>query len=158
MPNDKSLNPYELRDKQALSSDAEDWGRQFMKHLELEYAVSAIGLPANAAQATFRQAMLVAILEVLHDSGASHDDIAQMVAAKLSKSTLGNSGASWTDDENTRRLQLIDKWIGRTITDEESVELHRLTDQLRTYCDNEINVPLEGARELHRQLLTKDRL
>lgn len=62
----------------------------------------------------------------------------------------------WNADLNQRRFELIDKEIQETISTEESIELAGLTKLMRDQLDNEQNLPLKGAKELHRKLLEID--
>jgi hypothetical protein len=59
----------------------------------------------------------------------------------------------WTDDKNRRRVELIDKRIAGTISDDELVELMELQQQAETYFDQVAPPPMKGIRGLHRQLL-----
>lgn len=62
---------------------------------------------------------------------------------------------TWNSEMNSRRCDLIDKKIGGTITDEERLELERLQRQAMAHFDNVAPPPIEGARELHEELLKK---
>lgn len=65
------------------------------------------------------------------------------------------SNADWTDAKNARRHALIDRAIAGTITRDESLELELLQDELQRYVERVAPLPLDHARDLHRQLLTK---
>jgi hypothetical protein len=62
-------------------------------------------------------------------------------------------GACWSDALNQRRFALIDKEIQASLTPAESVELAGLTRIMRDHVESEANLPIEGARALHRKLL-----
>lgn len=63
----------------------------------------------------------------------------------------------WTQTMNARRCALIDKEIDGTLTAAERVELELLQKQAVAYRDRVAPVPIEGARELHQQLLARKR-
>jgi hypothetical protein len=153
MPNDESPEPQRLEEAESLSGDADEWGRLFVKNLELEYASTASTLPADAAWPDFQQAMMLAIGKVFEDSGAIAEDVARLREELGNRFLPAEKDGAWSRENNSRRLDLIDKKIQQAITPAEAVELARLTRQMRAHCDREEMVPLEGARELHRRLL-----
>jgi hypothetical protein len=65
--------------------------------------------------------------------------------------------ATWSAESNRRRLALIDKQIQQSISLAEQLELARLTAQMRAQVDTEINLPLQGARAIHKRLLAVER-
>jgi hypothetical protein len=156
MSDDESLDRQGQRQAGALSSEAADWGSQFVKLLELEYVSAAAGLQDNATWEDYRQAMLNAVAEVLLDSGAAPREIAHLLEETGKRLSPIGGHTAWTKADNARRLELIDKWIQKTLSGDEAVELEQLTAAMRAHCDIEATVPLEGARRLHRQLLDMD--
>jgi hypothetical protein len=60
---------------------------------------------------------------------------------------------AWSDALNERRFALIDKEIQGSLTPAESVELAALTMAMRRHIETETNLPMKGARALHRKLL-----
>jgi hypothetical protein len=156
MFNDESLESQSRQQADSLSSDAVDWGRQFIKCLELEYTNLASELPADATWPDFQQAMMIAVGRVFDESGATPERIAQLWEAAADCLLSIDADAAWNREKNARRLNLIDKKIQQTITPKEAIELARLTAQMRVHCDSEKMVPLEGARQLHRRLLDMD--
>jgi hypothetical protein len=155
MTNDESLELPGLQKTKSYSSSAEDWGRQFVVWLEIEYADLASELPANAEPQDFQKAMMIAVERVFDfdESGATPESIAKLEKESLGRLLPIEADAAWSRENNARRITLIDKKIQQTITPQEAFELARLTQQMRVYCDREEMVPLEGARELHRRLL-----
>ena len=79
MSNDESLELPGQRETKSISSDAEDWGRQFVKHLEIEYTSAASKLPTGATWADFRQAMMTAVTDVLDESGAKPEETTRLL-------------------------------------------------------------------------------
>ena len=156
MSNDESHELQGQQEIESISSDAEDWGSQFVKHLELEYTNAASELPTGATGPHFRQAMMTAVVKVLHESGAKSEEITRLLKESVSRRSPIDSSVEWTSERNARRLELIDKWIQQTLSPGEAVELERLTERMRVHCDTEEMVPLEGARRLHRHLLGID--
>lgn len=61
----------------------------------------------------------------------------------------------WTEQNNGRRCQLIDRQIQGTITAEEDAELDKLQQSFRRYLDSVAPLPLDGARRLHAELLRR---
>jgi hypothetical protein len=59
----------------------------------------------------------------------------------------------WNEAKNARRCQFIDKEIQETLTEMERQELESLTLQLRAYRRRVAPIPIDGARQLHQQLL-----
>lgn len=153
MPNDESRELQGQNQPVSLSSEVEDWGRQFVKHLELEFADLASELPTDASTNDYRRLMMIAVIKVIGESGASPEEIAYLLKEGSSRLFPAHRDIVWTSDDNARRLLLVDKKIQQTMTREETIELMQLTRQLRVYCDREEMTPLEGAKRLHRRLL-----
>lgn len=63
----------------------------------------------------------------------------------------------WTESKNARRIDLIDKRIAETITDEEQIELAGLQRQAEHHFDQIAPPPTEGLQALHKQLIEMDR-
>ena len=156
MSNDESLESQGQQEAESLSSDAADWGRQFLKCLRLEYAHLASELPTDAAWPDFQQAMMIAVEKVFDESGATPESITRLWEEMADRLLPVDADPAWNREKNARRLKLIDKKIQQTITPKEAIELTRLTKQMRVHCDREEMVPLEGARRLHRRLLDMD--
>ena len=153
MFNDESLESQSRQKAESISSDAVDWGRQFVKSLELEYTNLVSELPAGATWPDFQQAMMIAVGTVFDESGATPESVAQLWETIADRLLPADADGAWNREKNARRLTLIDKKIQQTITPAEAIELVRLTKQMRVHCDREEMVPLEGARQLHRRLL-----
>ena len=64
---------------------------------------------------------------------------------------------SWSEKQNARRCQLIDREIDGALSDDVRAELMSLTDQLREYRRLHAPIPMEGALKLHAELLEKRR-
>src|SRR5262249_10026526 len=63
--------------------------------------------------------------------------------------------STWTDAQNDRRCDLIDKEIEGTITPDEAQELYVLQQEMLRYRRRVAPLPLEDARRLHQELLQK---
>jgi hypothetical protein len=63
--------------------------------------------------------------------------------------------AEWTDAQNQRRCDLIDREIDGILSPDERVELEDLQQQLRRYVDKVAPLPLEPLRQMHKALLDK---
>lgn len=78
-----------------------------------------------------------------------------LVANLLEQLDLSGDAVAWTTEMNHRRCELIDKRIAGTITDPESVELHRLQAAASAYRDQTAPLPVDGAKRLHAELLAR---
>jgi hypothetical protein len=67
----------------------------------------------------------------------------------------GDDQADWNEEKNSRRCDLIDKEIAGTLLLDEAIELRALQNQLLAYRRRVAPLPLEDARDLHRELLRK---
>jgi len=92
-----------------------------------------------------------ATVRTLLDSGMSVESLTESVGQVLND--LDPIDAEWNSRRNKRRLALIDKQIQRSITPAEKLELARLTTAMRQHVDSEANLPIQGARALHKKLL-----
>jgi len=70
---------------------------------------------------------------------------------------LGTTDISgdWTEEQDERRCELIDKDIAGTITAQEQTELAELERQANHYYETVAAPPIEGARQLPRELLNR---
>jgi hypothetical protein len=68
-------------------------------------------------------------------------------------SSRNKVGTSWNSALNKRRFELIDMGIQGTLGPAERAELEGLTKIMREQLESELNLPMEGARALHRKLL-----
>ncbi len=68
-----------------------------------------------------------------------------------------NSGDDWTEAKNARRCELIDRKYAGTLAPQEGIELARLQEEMLRYRQRVAPLPLEDARHLHQELLTKAR-
>jgi hypothetical protein len=66
-------------------------------------------------------------------------------------------GGGWSAAKNERRGELIDRHIQGSIAPEERVELDFLQQQFHEYQEQNWPLPIDKARELHRELLEKKR-
>lgn len=91
------------------------------------------------------------LLATYLDSGMDFESavelLGQVVVQRLSVDV------AWSDALNQRRFALIDKEIQQSLTPAESIELAGLTRIMRDHVETETNLPMNGARALHRKLL-----
>lgn len=132
-----------------LSETANDWFRQFLKHLELFIADTGQGLPPDAENADYRLAALHAVRLALVDSGIDDDEILDLFGRVALEGANAPTKLEWNGELNKRRFELIDRDIQGTLSRVEQIELAGLTQLMREHVDSEVNVPLEGARKLH---------
>jgi hypothetical protein len=85
-------------------------------------------------------------------------ELRQNLAGDIIESLEADSSTSpgeWNEDKNARRAALIDKEIDGALTPAERVELEVLQRQAVAHRDRVAPLPIEGARELHGQLLIR---
>lgn len=134
----------------AISEDASDWLQQVVKHFELNFVDACQGTPENADRSLYPRLTIRAIVQTLKDSGLSEESILEMFGQIAGESIA--EPIKWTAEMNRRRFLLIDKEIQGDLTAAEQFELARLTSAMRMAVDSELNLPMEGARALHRKL------
>jgi len=66
-----------------------------------------------------------------------------------------NGDEAWTDAKNQRRCDLIDRKYAGSLTPPEAVELARLQEQMLRHRQRVAPLPLQDARRLHLELLTR---
>jgi hypothetical protein len=83
------------------------------------------------------------------------DAFLRILPVGTNSGSAGAGGDLWTDAQNTRRCDLIDKEIEGTITADEARELFALQEAMLRYRRRLAPLPLEDARRLHNELLQK---
>ena len=135
----------------SISEHASDWIRLFIKHFELNLLDTSRSLSPDASDLDCWVAAIRAMLETFLDSGMDTELFAETVGQV---SIEGRSGSTeWNSELNQRRFELIDKEIQETLTPAERVELAGMTKIMREQLESEANLPMEGAKALHRKLL-----
>ncbi len=61
----------------------------------------------------------------------------------------------WTEENNQRRGELIDRKYEQGLSPSEEAELALLQDALHRYIDKVAPLPLDAARRLHQEILQK---
>jgi len=135
----------------SISEQASDWIRLFIKHFELNVLDTCRSLPPDASDLDYRVAAIRAMFETFLDSGMDSELFAETVGRVLIEERPGS--IEWNSELNQRRFELIDKEIQETLTPAERVELAGLTKVMREQLESEANLPMEGAKALHRKLL-----
>jgi hypothetical protein len=69
--------------------------------------------------------------------------------------STANGDEPWTEAKNQRRCDLIDRKYAGGLTPPEAVELAQLQDEMLRHRQRVAPLPLEDARRLHQELLTK---
>lgn len=64
-------------------------------------------------------------------------------------------GPQWSDAKATRRLALIEREIAGTMTADEALELDLLQEELQRHVEQVAPLPLDYARQLHKELMAK---
>jgi hypothetical protein len=135
----------------AISADMDLWIRAFIRQLEEHLLDATRDLPPKASVSESQVAAARAILKTLIDSGLELESAVEL----LGQVALERRSADvvWNDALNRRRFDLIDKDIQGSLTPAENIELAGLTRIMREYVESEANLPMTGARALHRKLL-----
>ena len=142
----------ELESRRAsISEHANDWIRRFVQQLELNFVDTSLSLPPDAHVLDYQLATIRAMFDTLLDSGMDTESFAETVGRVLIEKRPGS--IEWNSELNQRRFELIDKEIQETLTPAERVELAGLTGIMREQLESEANLPMEGAKALHRKLL-----
>ena len=151
-PRPHESEPPESRE--AISADADDWIRQFIKHLELHFVDASRNLPPDASVSELQVTTARAMLATFMDSGMEFESALELLGQVA---VAWRSGVvAWSDALNQRRFALIDKEIQGALTPAESIELAGLTRIMRDHVDSETNLPMKGARALHQKLLQSE--
>jgi len=131
----------------SVGPDAKFWMMKFVPDFERALVDESARLQEHTDITEFQNATVRTLL----DSGMSVESLTESVGQVLND--LDPIDAEWNSRRNKRRLALIDKQIQRSITPAEKLELARLTTAMRQHVDSEANLPIQGARALHKKLL-----
>ena len=134
-----------------MNDKADVWLRQFIKQFEVHVLEANRDLPPDASVADSQVATARAILATYLDSGMEYESAVELLAQAAVES--GSVDLAWNDASNQRRFALIDKEIQGELSPAESIELAGLTRIMRHHAESETNLPMKGARVLHRKLL-----
>ncbi len=77
------------------------------------------------------------------------------VAWVLPPGPASNGDEAWTEAKNQRRCELIDRKFAGGLTPPELVELAQLQEEMLRHRQRVAPLPLEDARRMHQDLLTK---
>lgn len=135
-----------------LCESANDWFRQFLKHLEIFMTETGQALRPDSEPTEFCLAAMRAVKLTLEDSGVDKDEIVNIFGRMVIEEKSGGKGLVWSAELNKRRFELIDGDIQGTLSRAEQIELAGLTHLLREHVDSPVNLPIEEARKLHRHL------
>jgi hypothetical protein len=151
MPTRKPPESEPPESPQALSADADLWIRQFIAHLERRLLEAARRMPADAGVSESQMATARAIVATFLDSGMDLESAVEILGQAAVEQPAVD--IRWSDALNQRRFALIDKDIQGSLNAAESIELAGLTRIMRDHVESEVNLPMAGARALHRRLL-----
>lgn len=157
MPTEKLPSKTTDPDGVAISEDQDVWSRQFLKHFEFSLLDAVARLPDQATLEEYQATTLQAVIETLQESGMGMAEFPELVAKALTaihSTDAPDAATQWNPAMNDRRIELIDLQIQQTITVPEQIELAQLTEAMRTVVDSEENLPMDGAKALHRKLLS----
>jgi hypothetical protein len=113
-------------------------------------------LRPDSELAEFRLAAMRAVKLTLRDSGVDEDEIVNLFGRIAIEEKTAGEELAWNAEQNKRRFELIDGDIQGTLSRTDQIELAGLTSLMRKHVDSEVNLPLEGARKLHRHLAELD--
>lgn len=135
-----------------LCESANDWFREFLKHLEIYMAETGQALRPDSETAELCLAAVRAVKLTLRDSGVGEDEIVNLFGRIMIEEKSGGKEPVWNAELNKRRFELIDGDIQGRLSRAEQIELAGLTHLMREHVDSEVNLPFEGATKLHRPL------
>lgn len=137
--------------KASVASDASDWLLKFVAVFERSFLYESSELQEVQGIADLQTATVRAMVHTLIESGMSSESLVERVEQTIIE--LDSGDLKWSSKLNNRRLALIDKLIQESITQAEKLELAGLTATMRKHTDSEQNLPMEGARAIHKRLL-----
>jgi hypothetical protein len=140
--------------RDAISAVTDDWIRQFIKHFELHLIDASRDLPPYASVSESQVATARAVLAAYLDSGMEFESAVELLGQVAVE--WRSVDVAWSDALNQWRFELIDKEIQGSLTPAESIELAGLTRSMRAHVESETNLPMGGARALHRKLLQRE--
>jgi len=140
----------------ALTETANDWFRQFLKHLEIHMAETGESLGPDSDSSDHRLAAVRAVMLTLIDSGMNQVELRNLFRLVAFENAVSPPTREWSSELNRRRFELIDRDIQGMLSPVEQFELASLTHRMREHVDSEANLPFEGARKLHRLLTDMD--
>ena len=136
---------------ETFSADADTWLRQFIKQFEVHVLNESRHLAPDTSVADSQAATARALLATYLDSGMEFEAAVELFGQVAIEWLSGE--VAWSDASNQRRFALIDKEIQGELSAAESIELAGLTRIMRRHVESETNLPMKGARALHRKLL-----
>jgi hypothetical protein len=136
-----------------VAGAALDWFQQFLKHLEINFADTCHSLASESDWSDYRLAAMRAIRLALLDSGMPRESLLELFGQVAVEDASAGHVVGWTVELNKRRFELIDRDIQRTLSPAEQIELAGLTALMREHVDSEVNLPMDGAKALHRFLI-----
>lgn len=131
---------------------ANEWLRLFLKHFEIHLVEHAQRLNAESLLRDLSLAALRAVKLTLLDSGLPAERLTELLGLVAFENAGTTETLQWNGQLNARRFALIDQEIQGTLSDNHKLELVALTQLMRLTIDSEQNLPMEGARKLHRIL------
>jgi hypothetical protein len=134
MSPDRPLEPRATADHEPVDIDARFWSLQWIPVFEQALLAESTHLRKPTEISDLYRLTIRAMLSTLIDSGMSAESFVDLVGQTLS-----------------------DKQIQQSISLAEQLELARLTAQMRAQVDTEVNLPLQGARAIHKRLLATER-
>ena len=137
--------------RDSISEHANAWIQQFLKELEDNFLGASHSLPPDARVPDYQVATIRAMFQTLLDSGMDTESVVEAIGQVFVERRPGPT--QWNSELNRRRFELIDREIQETLTPAERIELAGLTAIMREELDSEANLPMEGAKTLHRKLL-----
>ena len=143
-------------DASDLPEAASDWFRQFLKHLELFMVETGQPLRPDSDSAEYQLAAMRAVKLTLLDSGMDDEKLRNLFGRVAIEDPGNSPPLQWNAELNKRRFELIDGDIQGTLSPAQQIELAGLTQLMRDHVDSEANLPLAGARKLHRLLTNMD--
>lgn len=155
MSPDRPCEPRATAEHETVDTDARIWSLQWIPVFEQALLAESTHLPKPTEISDLYRMTIRAMLSTLIDEGMNPEWFVDVVGKALGE--MSPHETTWNPESNLRRLALIDKQIQQSISLAEQLELARLTAQMRAQVDTEVNLPLQGARAIHKRLLATER-
>jgi len=91
-----------------ISEGANDWFRQFLKHLELSWSEIGQTIPSDATPEDYGLATMRAVKMTLLDSGLNDEQVLGLLGLVAFEKAILSRRPEWTAELNKRRFELID--------------------------------------------------
>jgi len=129
------------------------WTSEFLHSFQLELVEILSANESLHEHTDYREVVKTAMRGSLMRCGIDDEQLLEALVRTEFPDSEPEIARKWDDVANRRRLELIDREIQGQLDWPGKVELVQLTQLMREATDNEVNLPISGALEIHRRLL-----